>query len=91
MIARSILALAISTTLLLSVCFSQTKSATEDERVFRAPFKLRLHDVDDERYYEQSFDRIPYVSGNDVYLFVGEAFGINVTATENEISQPSKH
>jgi hypothetical protein len=85
MIVRSILALAISTTLLLSVCFSQTKSATEDERVFRARFKLKLH-VDDERYYEQSFDRIPYVSGNDVYLFSGEAFGINVTATENEIS-----
>jgi hypothetical protein len=85
MIVRSILALAISTTLLLAVCFSQTKSATEEERVFRAPFKLKLH-VDDERYYEQSFDRIPYVSGNDVYLFVGEAFGINVTATENEIS-----
>ena len=85
MIVRSILALAISTTLLLAVCFSQTKSATEEERVFRAPFKLKLH-VDDERYYEQSFDRIPYVSGSDVYLFVGEAFGINVTATENEIS-----
>jgi len=86
MIVRSILALAISTTLLLSVCFSQTKSATQEERVFRAPFKLKLH-VDDERYYERSFDRIPYVSGNDVYLFSGEAFGINVTATENEISR----
>ena len=83
---RSILALAISTTLFLSVCFSQTKSGTEDERVFRAPFKLKLH-IDDERYYEQSFDRIPYVSGNDVYLFSGDALGINVTATENEISR----
>jgi hypothetical protein len=86
MIVRSILASAISTTLLLSVCFSQTKSATEEERVFRAPFNLKLH-VDDERYYEQSFDRIPFVSGNDVYLFSGEAFGINVTATESEISR----
>lgn len=86
MIVRSILALAISMTLLLSVCFSHTKNATEEERVFRAPFKLKLH-VDGERYYEQSFDGIPYVSGNDVYLFSGEAFGINVTATENEISR----
>lgn len=86
MIVRSVLALAISTTLLLSVCFSQTKSAREEERVFRAPFKLKLH-IDDKRYYEQSFDRIPYVSGNDVYLFSGEAFGINVTAAENEISR----
>jgi hypothetical protein len=82
---RNFVALVTATLVLLSACFSQTKSATEDERVFRAPFKLKLH-VDDERYYEQSFDRIPYVSGNDVYVFVGEAFGINVTATENEIS-----
>ena len=37
MIVRNILALAISTTLLLSVCFSQTKSATQEEPVFRAP------------------------------------------------------
>ena len=84
-IARSFLGLVITVVVALSVCFPQEKTATEEERVFRAPFKLKLH-VDDERYYEQSFDRIPYVSGNDVYLFVGEAFGINVTATENEIS-----
>jgi len=83
---RNFVALVTATLVLLSACFSQTKSATEDERVFRAPFKLQLH-VDDERYYEQSFDRIPYVSGNDVYLFAEEAFGLKVTVTENEISR----
>jgi hypothetical protein len=83
---RNFVALVTATLVLLSACFSQTKSATEDERVFRAPFKLKLH-VDDERYYEQSFDRIPYVSGNDVYLFAEEAFGLKVTVTENEISR----
>jgi len=44
MIVRSILALAIGTTLLLSVCFSHTKSATEEERVVRHPAKTRLPD-----------------------------------------------
>ena len=85
MIVRSILGLAISTTLLLSVCFSQTKSATEEERVFRAPFKLKLH-VDDERYYEQSFDRIPYVSGNDVYLSIdANVQAVTETALREEL------
>jgi hypothetical protein len=85
MIVRGIITFAISTTLLLSACFPQTKSATEEEPVFRAPFKLKLH-VDDEHFYEQGFDRIPYVADKDVYLFAGEAFGLDVTITENEVS-----
>lgn len=35
---------------------------------------------------KQKFDRIPYVVRNDVYLFVGDAFGLNVTVTEDERS-----
>src|SRR5579864_2817440 len=85
MIVRSIIAVAISTTALLSACFSQTKSAKHEELVFRAPFKLKLH-VDNERFYEETFDHVPYVADNDVYLFAGEAFGVNVTVTESEIS-----
>jgi hypothetical protein len=50
-----------------------------DELVFREPFTLRLH-VDKQRYYEERYDkRIPYVAKNDVYLFSGETFGINIT------------
>lgn len=86
MIVRSIIAFAISTTLLLSACFSQTKSATQDEPVFRAPVKLKLH-LDNDRFYEGTFDHVPYVADNDVYLFAGEAFGVNVTITEGEISR----
>jgi hypothetical protein len=82
---RNFLALVFTTLVASSACFPQAKRATPEDRVFRAPFKLKLH-VDDHRYYEQSFDRIPYVVGNDVYLFVGEAFGLNVTVTENEVS-----
>ncbi len=85
MIVRSILVFAISTTLLLSDCFSQTKSATQEEPVFRAPVKLKLH-IDNDRFYEGTFDHVPYVADNDVYLFAGEAFGIDVTVTEGEIS-----
>lgn len=68
-----------------SVCLPQAKSATKAEPVFRAPFKLRLH-VDDDHYYEQDFDRIPYVANNEVYLFSGEGFGINVTATGDQLA-----
>jgi hypothetical protein len=86
MIVRGIIAFAISTTLLLSACFSQTKSATQEEPVFRAPFKLKLN-VDNERFYEETFDHVPYVADNDVYLFAGEAFGVNVSVTEGEASR----
>jgi hypothetical protein len=82
---RNFVALVFSALVVSSACFPQAKSATPEELVFRAPFTLKLH-VDDERYYEQSFDRIPYVADNDVYLFVGEAFGLNVTVAENEVS-----
>jgi hypothetical protein len=61
-------------------------SGAQEEPVFRAPFKLKLH-VDNERFYEETFDHVPYVADNDVYLFAGEAFGINVTITEGEISR----
>ena len=82
---RNFVALVIATLVLSSACFPQAKTATQAEPVFRAPFNLKLH-VDDDRYYEQSFDRIPYVADNDVYLFVGEAFGLNITVTDNEVS-----
>lgn len=46
--------------------------------VFREPFTLKLH-IDKERFYEEKFDRkIPFVADNDVYLFSGESFGLNL-------------
>lgn len=50
---------------------------------FRPPFVLKLH-IDNEHYYEEAFDKIPYVAENNVYLFAGETFGINVAITENQ-------
>jgi hypothetical protein len=81
MIGRDIVA----TLVLLSACFPQPTSAQE-EPVFRAPFVLKLH-VDNEHYYEEKFDKVPYVAENSVYLFAGETFGVNVTVTENQLSR----
>lgn len=57
---------------------------SEKDIVFREPFTLKLH-VDKEHYYEQVFDRIPYVYENSVYLFAGEEFGVNITLKDGEI------
>jgi hypothetical protein len=84
MAVKNIVALIVVTVVLSSACYPQ--AATQEEPVFRAPFKLKLH-VDNERYYEETFDHVPYVADNDVYLFAGEAFGINVSVTENEVSR----
>ena len=54
--------------------------------VFRNPFTLKLH-IDKEHYYEERFDKIPYVEQNDVHLFAGESFGIKVVSTGDETSR----
>lgn len=53
----------------------------KDETVFRDPFTLKLH-VDKENYYEQKFDKVPYVHENDVYLFKDDSFGIRMDIVE---------
>jgi len=71
----------------VGIIFAQSPAPTgavAQESTFRAPFVLKLR-IDNERYYEEHFDRIPYVMGNDVYLFAGENFGVNVTVTGNQI------
>lgn len=85
MTVRNIAALIVVILVLSSACFPQPKSAAQEEPVFRAPFTLKLR-VDKEHYYEETFDRVPYVAENEVYLFAGETFGINVTITENQLS-----
>ena len=73
----STLALAILSSLLTGQD-QQSTAPIPDTRVFREPFTLKLR-VDKDHYYEERYDkRIPYVSDNDVYLFSGENFGINL-------------
>lgn len=78
----------ISLVLLLSVVspWQRTAYATsESSPVFRDPFTLKLR-VDKDHYYEQRFDKVPYVVQNDVYLFAGENFGITLDIKENQVS-----
>ena len=54
--------------------------------VFREPFTLKLR-VDKDHYYEEHYERkIPFVAGNDVYLFCGESFGLKLGVTNGEIA-----
>jgi len=72
--------------LMTTLSFAQLQAGqSAQEPVFRTPFDLKLH-MDKEHYYQQHFDKVPYVIENDVYLFAGESFGINVTVTDNQIS-----
>ena|ERR1700730_9020815 len=74
--------------LFMFCALSQTQAPKDNATpspVFR-PFTLRLH-IDKEHYYEEHFDKIPYVEKNDVYLFSGENFGINLVTAGDEISR----
>jgi hypothetical protein len=78
-----ILAAAITTT--HGVCEDQTRpQANTNDVTFREPFTLKLH-VDKEHYYEEIFPKIPYVYQDDVYLFKGDAFGIDLLITNGMI------
>src|SRR5215469_12653995 len=50
---------------------------------FREPFTLKLR-VDKDHYYEQHFDKVPYVAEGDVYVFLGDHFGVNLTDKKGE-------
>jgi hypothetical protein len=79
-----IMVLAMPFLVTLAYAQSQAVPATQDP-VFRAPFDLKLH-IDIQHYYEQHFDKVPYVLDNDVYLFAGESFGVNVIVVDNQIT-----
>jgi hypothetical protein len=83
-IARFMMALAVLSMTTLAFAQSQIDQAAQDP-VFRPPFDLKLR-IDKEHFYEQHFDKVPYVIENDVYLFVGESFGVNVTVVDNQIT-----
>jgi hypothetical protein len=63
---------------------AQEQSSTgEAAPTFREPFTLKLR-VDKQHYYEQHFDKVPYVAGGDVYLFVDDHFGVSLTDKKAE-------
>jgi hypothetical protein len=65
---------------------AQTMPSNEAAQdVFRQPFDLKLR-IDNEHYYQEHLEKIPYVSGGNVYLFIGERFGINLTIQGDRIT-----
>jgi len=66
--------------------FAQSQPGQADpKQVFRPPFDLKLH-IDKKPDWEQHIDRTPFVAGNEVFVFPGERFGINVTVKDNQIA-----
>lgn len=61
----------------------QEQSTERTAPTFREPFTLKLR-VDKDHYYEQHFDKVPYVAENDVYLFLDDHFGVNSTDNKGE-------
>jgi hypothetical protein len=78
------------TTFLLAVSIAITFAADDaakkpaDDTVFRTPFTLKLH-IDKEHFYEEKFDKIPFVHDGDVYLFKGDEFGLNLDIYTNSV------
>lgn len=56
---------------------------SQDSRVYREPFTLRVR-LDKTHNYEERFDKLPYVSDNEIYLFSGEKFGVNLVQRDGE-------
>jgi hypothetical protein len=79
------LILAASIIAMRGICEEQPRAQAGTNGVaFREPFTLKLH-VDKEHYYEQEFPKIPYVYQDDVYLFKGDSFGIDLQITNGVI------
>jgi hypothetical protein len=63
---------------------TQTRTTKPKSPVLRQPFTVRLK-LDKEHYDEFHYDKQPYVSENEVYLFLGDKFGVNVTVRNDRI------
>jgi hypothetical protein len=63
---------------------SAGKSGDDAGVVFRKPFTLRIR-VDQKHYYEEKKGRIPYVHRGDVYLFIGDRFGLKIDVADGAV------
>lgn len=87
MIVRNIITHTVAPLVLSLACYPQIVTReTPQKPVAHDPFVLKLR-INNEHYYEETIDGVPYVAENEVYLFAGETFGINVTANEKQISR----
>ena len=74
--------------------FAQTPASKPKSPVTREPFTLRLK-IDNDHYQEFRYDKQPYVSENEVYLFSGDKFGVNLIVKGDRVVevryQPDKN
>ena len=61
-------------------------AATKPKAVMREPFTLRLK-IDKDNFSDIHFDRQPYVSDNEVYLFSGDKFGVNLVLKDGRVAE----
>jgi hypothetical protein len=63
---------------------AQTPKPKPKVAVMREAFTLRLK-VDKEHYSDIHYDRQPYVRENEVYLFAGDKFGVNLIVKDGRV------
>jgi len=65
---------------------AQTGAAKASGPPLRESFTLRLK-VDKDHYSDIHYDKQPYVSENEVYLFPGDKFGVNCVVKDGRIAE----
>lgn len=65
---------------------AQTTKPKQKDAVMRESFTLRLK-VDKDHYEEFHYDKQPYVSENEVYLFSGDKFGVNLIVNGDRVAE----
>ena len=63
---------------------AQSSTPKTKSPIMREPFTLRLK-IDKTHYSEMHYARQPYVSENEVYLFSGDKFGVNLVVKNDRV------
>jgi hypothetical protein len=61
-------------------------STAKPKPATRDPFTLRLK-IDKDNFSDIHFDRQPYVAENEVYLFSGDKFGVNLVLKDGRVAE----
>ena len=69
---------------IIATAAEPAKSGDDAGVVFRPPFTLRIR-VDQKHYYEEKKGKIPYVYHGDVYLFIGDRFGLKIDVADGAV------
>lgn len=65
---------------------AQTSASRANRPVTREPFTLHLK-VDKDHFSDIHYDKQPYVSENEVYLFPGDKFGVNLVVKNDRVAE----